>query len=352
MSEKYSSPRVDFFISITRQYNSTIRFGQRPVLRMADDAVEFLDYEITDADSYSAVLRGAAMVVSQLEPGPLRGHHMRVSLPGGEISWVETSLPLRGRGHLPPGVWTLSIVLRSASRSVQHGIEVRAGTLVVHRPIAEHDGIYGRDFSIVCLGLRVAVFEELIQRQFPELARLLREEWRVAEPDGAASRELVVQFEQAAVILRSDERVRHSPAAKAVMQDELLADFLYALADATDPPPVPVLSSATALVRRAEELVQEADGLPLSVADLCNGCGVARRMLSHAFQQVLDMGPATYLRRLRLNDVRRALAHRQPGATPKNVTEIALDHGFWHTSRFSAQYRELFGESPSETVRR
>lgn len=321
-------------------------------LRMTNDDADFFDYIITDAESYSAVLRGAAMEVSQLEPGPLRGHHMRVRLPGGEISWVETSLPLRGRGHLPPGVWTLSIVLRTASRSLQHGVEVHTGTLFAHRPRAEHDAIYGRDFSTVCVALRQEFFEDVIQRQFPELTDLLREKWRLADPAEAASRELLAQFEHAAVILRADEQVRRSPAAKGAMQDELLADFLQALAAATEPPPVPVLSHATALVRRAENLLQRADGLPLSVGDLCNGCGVPRRTLSHAFQQVVNMGPAAYLRRLRLNDVRRALTHRRAGVAPKNVTEIALDHGFWHAGRFNTQYRELFGESPSETVRR
>ena len=60
-------------------------------------------------------------------------------------------------------------------------------------------------------------------------------------------------------------------------------------------------------VRRAEELAGklagESDSQPLWVGDLCVGCGVPRRTLSHAFQQVLDMGPVTYLRRVRLNQV-------------------------------------------------
>ena len=34
------------------------------------------------------------------------------------------------------------------------------------------------------------------------------------------------------------------------------------------------------------------------------------------------------------------------------VTEIALDNGFTHLGRFSVNYRELFGESPSETLAR
>ena len=138
----------------------------------------------------------------------------------------------------------------------------------------------------------------------------------------------------------------------AVMQDELLAAFLEALAEGITPPPMLALSHAVALVRRAEELARESDGRPLWVGDLCVGSGVPRRTLNHAFQQVLGMGPATYLRRLRLNQVRRSLRQPRANGEPKSVTEIALDHGFWHPGRFSCQYRELFGESPRESARR
>ena len=162
---------------------------------MANDAADFLDYEITDAESYATVLRGADMEISQLEPGPLRGHHLRVGLPGGDISWIVTNLPLRGHGRFSSGVWMLSVVTGSASRSLQHGVEVRPGSLVYHRPGAKHDGIYGRDFSVVCLGIREELFAETVRNEFPELSDLLGRRWQVYEPAEDKRRELIVQFE-------------------------------------------------------------------------------------------------------------------------------------------------------------
>lgn len=319
---------------------------------MVVPAAEFLDYEITDADSYAAVLRGADVELSQLAPGPLRGHHLRVGLPGGQMSWAETNLPLRGSGRFPPEMWTLTVVTGARTRSLQHGTPVRTGTLFAHWPGAAHDGIYGRDFSLVCVTLRGDLFEDIVKTEFPEVSDLLGREWRVYEPRDALRRGLVARFGQAARVLRTHEEVRRSPAAVSAIQEELVAGFLGALAQAAPPLPEPTLARAAALVRRAEKVVGSADAHALQVGDLCSACDVPRRTLSHAFRQVLGMGPATYLRRLRLNQVRRALTRRRAGNGTVKVALVALDYGFWHPGRFSSQYRSLFGESPRESARR
>ena len=313
---------------------------------------DFLDYEITDAEAYSTMLRGADVEIIQLEPGPLRGHHLRVGLPGGEISWIVTNLPLRGRGHFPAGIWTLSVVTGAAGRALQHGVEVSAGTQFVHGPGAEQDGTYGRDFSVVCLCLRDEIFLDSLKNEFPELEAPIDRQWLVSEPSDKGRTQLIEQFEQAAVILRTDEEVRRSFAAKLVMQDELLGAFLESLAGGVEPAPMPAIANAAALVSRAEAFAESSGINPSCVGDLCLGCGVPRRTLSHAFHQVLGMGPATYLRRLRLNQVRRTLRQLRVGDRRTRVKSVALEHGFWHPGRFSSQYRELFGESPLESTRR
>jgi transcriptional regulator GlxA family with amidase domain len=107
---------------------------------------------------------------------------------------------------------------------------------------------------------------------------------------------------------------------------------------------------AGAMVRQIDEDVRRSRLVSSSVAELCAACGVPRRTLNRAFQNALGMGPATYLRRVRLNGARRAL--RQRSAPLTTVTDVALEFGFWHLGRFAEQYDQLFGESPHETLRR
>jgi AraC-like DNA-binding protein len=62
------------------------------------------------------------------------------------------------------------------------------------------------------------------------------------------------------------------------------------------------------------------------------------------------MGPIRYVCLRRMNIVRCALLRADPSRA--TVTQIATDHGFWELGRFSVTYRSLFGETPSETLRR
>ena len=62
------------------------------------------------------------------------------------------------------------------------------------------------------------------------------------------------------------------------------------------------------------------------------------------------MGPIHYLWLRRMHLARRALAAAtSDGLT---VTGVAADYGFGELGRFAVEYRTLFGESPSLTLKR
>lgn len=102
-----------------------------------------------------------------------------------------------------------------------------------------------------------------------------------------------------------------------------------------------------ALVQRARDKVLGEPDTPHSVADLCSHLHVTRRTLQNSFQETLGLSPATFLRSVRLNAVRRAL--REPGNA--TIAEVAARWGFWHMGHFSQEYKALFGETPSQTRR-
>ena len=89
-------------------------------------------------------------------------------------------------------------------------------------------------------------------------------------------------------------------------------------------------------------------GEPRDVDALCRHLHVTRRTLQNHFHAVLGQPPADFLKAVRLNACRRALRAATPGET---VQDLAARWGFFHMGHFSQDYKALFGELPSQTLR-
>lgn len=125
-----------------------------------------------------------------------------------------------------------------------------------------------------------------------------------------------------------------------------LTDAMLACIGTRAVAPLPAsAASRRRIVTRARHYMQAHAHEVIAVPDLCQAIGTSRRALQYAFEDVMQISPVTYLRALRLNQVRLEL--RRPDAAP--VGDVAARWGFWHPSRFAADYRAMFGELPSAT---
>ena len=114
--------------------------------------------------------------------------------------------------------------------------------------------------------------------------------------------------------------------------------------------PQPGESKAYRIARAAREFVDANSLQPLTVLELCQALKVSRRTLQSSFMRIYGISPLAYLRVVRLSRARRDLLAARGSAT--TVTGIATHWGFWHLARFAQQYRQQFGELPSDTLRR
>lgn len=87
-----------------------------------------------------------------------------------------------------------------------------------------------------------------------------------------------------------------------------------------------------------------------SIADLARQIGVPERTLRTAFHKCYGLSPLEYLRIHRLHQAKRLLVASTQGET--TVSQVAFGLGFWDLGRFASAYRQLFGERPSETLRK
>ena len=107
--------------------------------------------------------------------------------------------------------------------------------------------------------------------------------------------------------------------------------------------------ASAAEVRRAIDLMDAQPETAWSTLQLARAIGVSSKALLTAFRRSDRPRPMAYLRRLRLDRTHAELAASPPEAV--TVTTVAGRWGFVHLGWFAGQYRQQFGESPSETLR-
>jgi AraC-like DNA-binding protein len=104
------------------------------------------------------------------------------------------------------------------------------------------------------------------------------------------------------------------------------------------------------LAARIADIACARMAVPVHIAELCRIAAVSQRTLRHAFHVVYGVTPHRYLRMQRMIAAREELLAAE--ADGRTVTEIATGFGFFELGRFAVEYRSMFGESPSATLRR
>jgi AraC family ethanolamine operon transcriptional activator len=134
----------------------------------------------------------------------------------------------------------------------------------------------------------------------------------------------------------------------------LLEDCIPLLINAIPPlsqdrlqPPAPIVRSQ--LVKQAEDYMLAHLDQPITLKELCQTLHVSQRPLFYGFQEVFSVSPMEYLKIQRLQRAHRCLQR----ATAKHTTVMAIaqQYGFWSAGHFTRDYRKMFGERPSETLK-
>ncbi len=102
-------------------------------------------------------------------------------------------------------------------------------------------------------------------------------------------------------------------------------------------------------VSQVRRYIQEHYRETIDLEQLVDLCNVSERTLLEGFKRYHGVSPMKLLKLTRLDFVHLALKEADPATS--NVTDIALAGGFSQLGKFSTEYKERFGQSPSETLK-
>jgi AraC-like DNA-binding protein len=134
-----------------------------------------------------------------------------------------------------------------------------------------------------------------------------------------------------------------------LMRDEVAAALVCAMTSGLVKSDHLARQLQTASMARIERFIDDHRERLGGLQELCEETGLALRTVEAIVRARTDMPAHTYLARRRLAFVRKALLNPDDSTT---VTRAAMNYGFLHLGRFSGFYRQVYGESPSATLRK
>lgn len=306
-----------------------------------------------DADALLGVVRDATFEQRLLSAGHFRACVQRLEFPEFSLDSGAYTLPIFASGSFGKGTIALALAVNCAQPMWANGRWIPAGQVMV---FAEESELNSRPSPggwqwAVLLIPRHVLQRAAVERLGREL-RLPTTGWysRAADPREARNlREGVFKVLQEA----AEWQGIVSPAQLADQAATLLGSFIDAVAASDGGPERRGLANRTerrrdAIVRQAEAyLKSQLDG-PYDSRALSRQLGVGERQLERLFRDAYGHGPCHWHQLARLNLARNALRQVRGRA---GVTDVATRFGFAHLGRFSTMYRDVFGESPRDTLR-
>ena len=296
----------------------------------------------------------SAILTADVEILPTTKEDFRVEITQIEAKrlWVQgfrASAPTVCTVACKPDRRSIGFLTESNASKLQHcGLDVLPGDIIVNRSDVVHRRS-GADFSYGSLSLPNNELENAVEAITGcEFAETL--DRRIIHPRPQLMSRLLKLHRAIGQLAHDTPEVLVLPEVLRALENELIHVMVRCLADGAGVTTTTGCRRHDAIVARFEEFLTANPDRPLYLTEICAAIGVAERTLRASCEEHLGMGPIRFLTLRRMHLAHCALLRADPSKS--TVTRIVTNHGFWELGRFSVTYRELFGESPSETLRR
>lgn len=304
-----------------------------------------------DADEQAESVRRWNQTYDQISAGSFEGRVVDAWFADVQLFRETTNQVVHQRGNPWPDSLALAVPLAMQGEAHAHGLPMTAETIyVLDAQRQDLDLVTSRLLDVAAMTVHVDEATRFCREvEGVELADVLDDDWLVRS--GPHCMEQLRQFLLTTfAVLQAGQMPLEQASIRRSLRDALLTNLFAALTCGDNAVESDGSASHRRVVDRARAYLLSRPDEPVTIAELCRAIGVSRRKLQYCFQETLGSNPLHYLRALRLNRVRREL--KSDSTKAASVQDVAARWGFWHLSHFAADYKHMFGELPSETLRR
>jgi len=309
-----------------------------------------IDRDFDDFDEFCCNARAWDLDYRQIEPGPFCSQLLIAGKDQMQFTWSRLARRLIQKGAPPKKLRTFGLLANSQISMFWRGQQVSGDQLFVFPDGAELNCISQSDFSVFAVSLSDPILAQVCQSlNLPELERILGgKEVFCCDPDNL---ELLRQFLAGAERnLRTGGARRFDFGMLDVIEIETAERILSLLSNGKHPQKVCRIRRREKILEIATDYINANSTQHLSISELCHVANTSERTLEYAFRERYGVTPKYFITACRLNTAKKALLFGSSSET--SVSDVALQAGFWHRSKFAEDYKKLFRELPSQTLRR
>ena len=306
--------------------------------------------QFTEPEQVTNAQGGVFCQVVPAAPGPFAAALHSISMGDVTLNMGQVS-PCMGLLRTAPDRAVLQLPLEGAEGLVLNTVPYRPGMVDTYAGGADLLRVGSRPNSFATLVLPSDAVEKLLEPTAE--ARLLKPgSFALLQPPPASwnqAKRLIIAARATASTIPG---IFEAEQPRCALRDALLKAARDLVSPELD---VKILIPRSTRARRrivisADEYLRAHMDRPIYTEELCDALAASASSLAEAFRTVFGVSPHRFLKLRRMTMVRAALQSPE-GPTPL-VKSVVLSHGFWHLGQFAHDYRETFGEAPSETLAR
>jgi AraC family ethanolamine operon transcriptional activator len=300
--------------------------------------------ESTDAHQHAASLTNWLQEYDQLGDGKFYGRLEELRFDRLQVFREHTSKALRQQCNVWPNAIWVGIPANNQDCRI-NGLSVMENTIMCRPGNSDFELVTPQSFDI--LGI---VIDRDLLHQAADIQGIALDEQHLEKPRMVLPQRTLTDLRYVLQRLIGSEI---PVATKQYSQNLVIMALLEVFQQARAAPhQLPGYVHRKMVVDRVKGHLFERSEVPVTMTELCELAHVSRRTLQYSFETILGVSPLRFLRVTRLNQVRRVLSEAGESGSGRTVTAISAEWGFWHAGQFAKDYKQLFGESPSGTLKR
>lgn len=306
-------------------------------------------FNITDIDQIKEILSSWDIEFSQLEKGKLNSNLVTLSNNHFNAFNVTFNKAVLQNGSSPRNMITFAIPHNNSTNFFWRGKCIKENNICVFPIDGDIDTESKSGFDVYGLLFEIETVERACEKlNFPNLFDTIRQTdvFEISNLSLAHLRSLMNN-----IFSQSENRMNILSSSKYIndMENHILYKVLVAIESHMNPHNPSVEKFRDEAFKKAKTFIIDNIDERLTIKNLVKEIGVTERTLERAFQERLNITPQSMIKSVKLNKVKKELT--SVSFKKSIISDVANQWGFWHMGKFAKDYRQLFGELPSETVK-